>query len=96
MAGRQSEFYKTICLQINMADVHTKKQRSYNMSRIKGKNYQARYCFTKIQHCNFLYMDIFGMVMQIVNILWPATREKEKDIKKTTVFCGYNIDIKLI
>lgn len=35
-----------------MADVHTKKQRSYNMSRIKGKNTKPEMLVRKFLHAN--------------------------------------------
>jgi len=35
-----------------MADVHTKKQRSFNMSRIKGKNTKPEMLVRKFLHAN--------------------------------------------
>ena len=63
-----------------MADVHTKKQRSYNMSRIKGKDTKPEMLVRKFLHANgFRYKlhdkkmpgkpDVFGMGMRDVNIL---------------------------
>jgi DNA mismatch endonuclease (patch repair protein) len=35
-----------------MADVHTKEQRSYNMSRIKGKNTKPEMLVRRFLHAN--------------------------------------------
>ncbi|MEO8962126.1 MAG: hypothetical protein ABI325_09605 [Ginsengibacter sp.] len=46
----------------SMADIHFKETRSYNMSRIKGKNTKPEMLVRKFLHANgFRYNHHFGM-----------------------------------
>ena len=47
-----------------MADVHTKKQRSYNMSRIKGKNTKPEMLVRRFLHANGFRYKLHDKTLQ--------------------------------